>query len=42
MMRMSKAFKRRWRDERLDDVLAGVVLQPRLRALVEAPLVQAS
>ncbi|HEY2511927.1 MAG TPA: hypothetical protein VGI39_13755 [Polyangiaceae bacterium] len=37
---MSKSFGGRWRDERLDDLLASVVLQPRLRALVEAPLVR--
>ncbi|HEY2511925.1 MAG TPA: hypothetical protein VGI39_13745 [Polyangiaceae bacterium] len=37
---MSKSFGGRWRDERLDDLLASVVLHPRLRALVEAPLVR--
>ena len=40
MMRMSKSFAGRWRDERLDEVLPTIVLAPRLRALVEAPLVR--
>ena len=40
IIRANKAFAARWRDERLDDAVALVVLQPRLRALVEAPLVR--
>jgi hypothetical protein len=42
MMRMSKGFGARWTDERMEDTLATVVLQPRLRALVGAPLVRRS
>jgi hypothetical protein len=40
MMRMSKSFAGRWRDGHLDEVLPSTLLQPRLRALVEAPLVR--
>jgi hypothetical protein len=40
MVRMSKSFARRWRDERLDEVLPSIVLSPRLRGVVEAPLVR--
>jgi hypothetical protein len=28
-MRMSKSFAGRWQDQHLDDVLPGVILQPR-------------
>lgn len=40
MIRMSKGFGIRWRNEGLDGLLMAVALQPRLRALVEAPLVR--
>jgi len=39
-MRMSEAFAQHWRDERLDEVLSAITLNPELRALVHAPLVR--
>jgi hypothetical protein len=42
MMRMSKGFGARWKNERIEDILGTVVLQPRLRALVGSPLVRRS
>lgn len=38
-MRMSGRLAKRWSALRLDDALPGVVLQPKLREIVEAPLV---
>jgi len=40
MMRMSTSFAGRWHGQRLDDELAAVVLQPRLEAVIGAPLVR--
>ena len=40
MMRMSKRFRILWQEERLDDLLPSIALQPSLRALVEARLVE--
>ena len=39
-MRMSKGFRERWHREGMAGALASVVLAPRLRALIEAPLVR--
>jgi hypothetical protein len=39
-MRLSRSLAVRWRDERLDEALEGIVLQQRLRTLVEAPFVR--
>jgi hypothetical protein len=40
MMRMSKGFKILWQEHRLDELLSSIALQPSLRALVEAPLIE--
>jgi hypothetical protein len=40
MMRMSKGLGARWKADKIDEALATIVLQPRLRALVGAPLVR--
>jgi hypothetical protein len=40
MLRMSTAFAGRWRAQRLDDELDAVILEPKLRAIVDAPLVR--
>ena len=40
MMRMSKGFGVRWQQERMDDLLTSLRLEPRLSALVEAPLIR--
>ncbi len=40
MMQMSKGFAARWQDERLVELLPIIILQPRLRALVEAPFIR--
>ncbi len=40
MIQMSKAFAERWQNERLADLLPTIILQPRLRALVEAPFIR--
>ena len=40
MMRMSKSFRARWQQEGMDDLLNSIILQPRLRALVDTPLVR--
>jgi hypothetical protein len=39
-MRMSKGLKTLWRQERLDELLSSIALQPDLRALVEAPFIE--
>ncbi len=38
-MRMSKGFRSRWETERLSELLPEIAVQPRLRALVQAPFV---
>jgi hypothetical protein len=40
VIHMSKSFAARWKEARLDDVLASIALQPRLGALVAAPFVR--
>ena len=40
MMRMSKTFVARWDENELDGALDAIVLQPRLRALTDAPFVR--
>jgi hypothetical protein len=40
MIHMSEGMRRRWQEERLDELLQIVALQPDLRALVEAPFVR--
>ena len=40
MIRMSKGFEKHWHNERVDEVLDEVVLQPRLAAIVNAPLMR--
>src|SRR5258706_16468089 len=40
MMRMNASFAERWRSERLDHELPAVVLEPRLGAIIAAPLVR--
>ena len=40
MIRMSKTFATRWRDEQLDNSMEAIELQPRLRAHIAAPFVR--
>ena len=40
MIRISKTFAARWKDAKLDGSASGVTLDPRLGALIEAPLVR--
>src|ERR1051325_9752737 len=39
-MRMSKGFRTLWQEERLDELLPSIALQPNLRELVEAPFIE--
>jgi hypothetical protein len=39
-MRMSSKLRDRWQEEKMDNALMVTMLQPRLRAIIEAPLVR--
>jgi hypothetical protein len=40
MIRMSRSFEKRWRDAKMEETLSGIVLEPRLRNVVQAPFLR--